>query len=214
MSSLMSLRLLRRRMRDRPRHFVYFKFVFSPSCHFGCLLSAIVQHVRRIRVVNAILFCSFTGSRSRRVSPTFLRRPDVHLSLMSGWVHLGLNSCQIQTVCLHLIGSVLMSSPIVLSLLLASCGEPSIMRYSILVPRFQFLVFRFCGPRFSFLVSRSFLVFSYSFSVTCLPVSRSSFVVLSSITFFSSFSLSSVGSFFSLSSSVHPFLDVLTFTSC
>jgi hypothetical protein len=46
MSSLMSLRLLRRRMRDRPRHFVSFKFVFSPSRRFGLLLSAIVQHVR------------------------------------------------------------------------------------------------------------------------------------------------------------------------
>ena len=44
-------------------------------------------------------------------SPTFRRRPDVHLSLTSGWVHLGLNSCRIQTVCLHLIGSVLMFSP-------------------------------------------------------------------------------------------------------
>jgi hypothetical protein len=56
-----------RRMRDRPRHFVCFKFlfVFSPSRRFGRLLSAIVQHVRRICVVNAILFCSFTGSRSR-----------------------------------------------------------------------------------------------------------------------------------------------------
>jgi hypothetical protein len=71
MSSLMSLRLLRRRMRDRPRHFVYFKFVFvfSPSRRFGRLLSAIVQHVRRIRVVNAILFSSFAGSRSRQACP-------------------------------------------------------------------------------------------------------------------------------------------------
>jgi hypothetical protein len=89
------------------------------------------------------------------LSPPFRRRPDVHLSLTSGWVHLGLNSCRIQTVCLHLIGSVLMFSPIVLSL--------------------SFLVFRFRVPRFSFLVSRS------SFAVTrfsaCLPVSRSSLSV-------------------------------------
>ena len=65
----MSLRRPHRRMRDRPRHFRYFKFVFvfSPSRRFGRLLSAIVQHVRRIRVDNAILLCSFSGSRSRRV---------------------------------------------------------------------------------------------------------------------------------------------------
>jgi hypothetical protein len=74
-----------------------------------------------------------------------------------------------------------------LPLVLASCGEPSITRYSILV-------------------SRS------SFSIPRLPVSRSAFVVLSSISFLSSFSLSSVG-FLSLSLSL-PFLDVLTFTSC
>ena len=37
--------------------------------------------------------------------------------------------------------------------------------------------------RYPILVSRSFLVFSSSFSVTCLPVSPSSFVVLSSIRF-------------------------------
>src|SRR6202451_596290 len=90
-------------------------------------------------------------------SPTFLRRPDVHLSLMSGWVQLGMNSCWIQTVCLHLIGSVLMFSNRPLPLVLASCGEPSIMRYSILVsrssfsiPRFQLHVFRFRVPRSSF----------------------------------------------------------------
>jgi hypothetical protein len=65
-------------------------------------------------------------------SPPFRRRPDVHLSLTSGWVHLGLNSCRIQTVCLHLIGSVLMFSPIALSL--------------------SFLVFQFRVPRSSFLV--------------------------------------------------------------
>ena len=125
--------------------------------------------------------------KSVPTSPTFLRRPDVHLSLMSGWVQLGMNSCWIQTVCLHLIGSVMMFSNRSLHLVLASCGEPSIMRYSILV-------------------SRS------SFSIPRLSVSRSSFVILSSITFFLSFSLSSVGSYFSLfRSSLPRCLDV---TSC
>jgi hypothetical protein len=72
MSSPMSLRLLRRRMRDRPRHFVSFKFVFSLSRRFGLLLFAIVQHVCRIPVVSAILFCSFAGSQSRRACPLLL----------------------------------------------------------------------------------------------------------------------------------------------
>jgi hypothetical protein len=62
-----------------------------------------------------------------------------------------------------------------LPLVLASCGEPSIIRYSILVSRSSFSIPRLPVSRFSF------LVFSSSFSVTCLPVSHSSFLVLSSI---------------------------------
>jgi hypothetical protein len=85
-SSLMSLRrLLRRRMRDRSRHFVYFKFVFSPSRRFGRLLSAIVQHVRRTCVLNAVLFCSRLRLLLFHLLPVyshsllFRRRLDVHL---------------------------------------------------------------------------------------------------------------------------------------
>ena len=71
-----------------------------------------------------------------------------------------------------------------LPLVLASCGEPSIMRYSVLVPCFSSRRPVSC---FSYLVPRfQFLVFSYSFSVTRLSISCSSFLVLGSITFFSS----------------------------
>ena len=124
-------------------------------------------------------------------SPPFRRRPDVHLSLTSGWVHLGLNSCRIQTVCLHLIGSVLMFSPIALSL--------------------SFLVFQFLVPRLRLLVS--VLVFRFrvprsQFDTTAL-LSQSMYTFFSSFTL--SFTLSSVGS--SSLSSFLP-LDVMTFTSC
>jgi hypothetical protein len=147
-----------RRMRDRPRHFVYFKFVFSPA------VSAVFSLQLFNTYVESVLSMQFYSVPSQALglvesvptSPTFLRRPDVHLSLMSGWVQLGMNSCWIQTVCLHLIGSVLMFSNRSLHLVLASCGEPSIMRYSILVPRFQLLVFRFRVPRSSFSVQLRF----------------------------------------------------------
>jgi hypothetical protein len=152
-------------------------------------------------------------------SPTFRRRPDVHLSLTSGWVHLGLNSCRIQTVCLHLIGSVLMFSPIVLSLsfwLLAvshrSCAilfsfsflvfNSSSSGFSFLVPRFQLLVFIYLSSGLAFLVPRS------QFDTTAL-LSQSIYTFFSSFTL--SFTLPSVGS--SSLSSFLP-LDVMTFTSC
>jgi hypothetical protein len=74
---------------------------------------------------------------------------------MSGWVHLGLNSCRIQTVCLHLIGSVLMFSPVVLSLSfwLLAMSHRSCAFY----PRFSFSVprFRFMSSGFAFLVLSS-----------------------------------------------------------
>ena len=116
---------------------------------------------------------------------------------MSGWVQLGMNSCWIQTVCLHLIGSVLMFSNRSLHLVLASCGEPSIMRYL-----FSFLVFRFRDPRFSSFVVRRFQLLV---SVTRLPVSRSQFNYVFLV--FQSFVRWLL--FLSL-----PLLDVLTFTSC
>jgi hypothetical protein len=88
------------------------------------------------------------------------------------------------------------------------------MRYSILVPRFQFLVFRFRVPRFSFLAPRfQLLVFSYSSS-------SFAFLVLSSIPrrycrsrFIRSclFIFRPLAPLLSLLSL--PFLDVLTFTS-
>src|SRR5271154_5951218 len=84
-----------------------------------------------------------------------------------------LDSCRIQTVCLiyrQRLDCLHSSSP-----LLASCGEPSIMRYSILVPRFHLLVFSLSSSGFAF------LAFRYSLSDICLPVSRFSFLVLSSI---------------------------------
>ena len=141
----------------------------------------------------------------RLSSPPFRRHPDVHLSLTSGWVHLGLNSCRIQTVCLHLIGSVLMFSPIVLSLsfwLLAVSHRSCAILFSFLVPRFQFLVFSYLSSGFAFLVPRS------QFDTTAL-LSQSIYTFFSSFTL--SFTLSSVGS--SSLSSFLP-LDVMTFTSC
>src|SRR5271154_304020 len=79
-----------------------------------------------------------------------------------------LDSCRIQTVCLiyrQRLDCLHSSSP-----LRASCGEPSIMRYSILVLRFQS-----SSSSLVFLVSRS--SFSVHRSIRCLPVSRSSFSV-------------------------------------
>jgi hypothetical protein len=102
-----------------------------------------------------------------------------------------------------------------LPLVLASCGEPSIMRYSILVPRLpvlrssfivSFIVYRLSlsVPRFQLLVFR-FRVPRSQFDTTAL-------LSLSIYTFFSPFRLSSVGSSFSSLPSVP--LDVMTFTSC
>ena len=148
----MSLRLLRRRMRDHPRHFVYFKLPF------GRLPSAIFQHVRRTRVVNAILF----GSRLLvlqlpsiysllRFSPTSGRSPigDVWMGSFS------LNSCRIQTVCLIYRQRLdCLHSPFCISGFLRRAIDHAIFysRSSFSVPRFQFLVFRFRFPRFSFSV--------------------------------------------------------------
>jgi hypothetical protein len=79
---------------------------------------------------------------------------------------LGLNSYRIQTVCLHLIGSVLMFSPIVLSLsfwLLAVSPRSCAILFS-------FLVFNSSSSGFAFLVFSS----SFQSLVLWFRVPRSS----------------------------------------
>src|SRR5271170_4981980 len=110
------------------------QFVFSPSRRFGRLRSAIVQHVRRTRVVNAILFCSFTGSQSRRVCSR-LRLLLFHLHLLSSWLlAVSHRSCAILFSFLFFSSSVQLftfsSSSSGFALLVARC--------SLLVARSQF----------------------------------------------------------------------------
>jgi len=126
-----------------------------------------------------------------------------------------LDSCRIQTVCLIYRQRLdcLHSSSLLFGLLAVSRRSCTIL--------FSFFVFspRLPVSRFSFLVPR----FQFIVSVRCLPVSRSSFVVLSSIpqrycrSRFIRFSCLLVFRPLappSLFSSVPPFLDVFTFTSC
>jgi hypothetical protein len=117
MSSLMSLRrLFRRRMRDRSRHFVYFKFVFSPSRPFGHLpLQLFNTYVESVLSMQFYSVPAFTFTFSSFTFSPFIpfsasrRRLDVHLSLTSGWVHCGWTHAGFRR-CASSIGSVLIVS--------------------------------------------------------------------------------------------------------
>src|SRR5271168_4356092 len=95
-------------MPDRPRYFCY--FVLLP---FGRPPSALVQHIRRIYVVNAILLFVPSSLLSPSLQPFILSRShrclDVHLSLTSGWVHLAWTRAGFRR-CASSIGSVLIVS--------------------------------------------------------------------------------------------------------
>jgi len=121
--------------------------------------------------VPAFAFSSFTFFPFIPLSPTSRQRLDVHLSLTSGWVHLAWTHVGFRRCASIYIGSVLIVS--LRPLLLASGGEPSIMRHSILVlvPRFQLLVFRFLVSRSSLSVTRfHLLVFRFRVPRSSLSV--------------------------------------------
>jgi hypothetical protein len=181
-SSLMSLRrLLRRRMRDRSRHFVYFKFVFSSSrlpavsAVFSLqLFSTYVEPVFSMQFysVPAFAFSSFTFFPFILILSFFA---DVlTFTFADVWVSsLRLDSCRIQTVCLIYRQRLdcLHSSSLSSWLLAVSHRSCAIL--------FSFLVFRFCVPHLSFIVYRfPFLVFSCLYSSFAFLVPRSQFDIM------------------------------------
>src|SRR5271168_5389117 len=114
-------------MRDRPRYFCY--FVLLP---FGRLPSALVQHVRQIHIVNAILLFL------RSLLSSFTFSPTVH-SLLFWLLAMSHQSCAI--LFLFLVST---SSFSVRRLLVS--------RSSLSVTRCQLLVFRFHVSRSSLAV--------------------------------------------------------------
>jgi len=117
MSPLMSLRPLRRRMRDRCRQFLLFQvrlFAFSPfrpSSLCNC----------SITYVESVLSMQFYSVLSQALGlvesvPAFIFSPpvcqhlDVHLSLISGWVHLTWTHAGFRRCASIYIGSVLIVS--------------------------------------------------------------------------------------------------------
>src|SRR5271154_5422093 len=135
------------------------------------------------------------------------RRLNVHLSLTSGWVHLAWTHAGFRR-CASFIGSVLIVSIRPLS---SSGSLRRAINYALFYSRssFSVLVFQSRVSRFSFLVfSSSFRFVVFQFRVPRSQFDTTSLLLQLIYTFFSPFSLSSVGSSSSCLSSVPRRFDV------